>query len=57
MISSAGAFGFTPWIDFNRGYWAVIVLEEPLNRGYSPGELSVALEQELQPLIATALGR
>ncbi|MBX9617160.1 MAG: beta-lactamase family protein [Caulobacteraceae bacterium] len=57
VISSAGAFGFTPWIDFNRGYWAVIVLEEPLNRGYSPGELSVALEQELQPLIATALGR
>jgi D-alanyl-D-alanine-carboxypeptidase/D-alanyl-D-alanine-endopeptidase len=57
VISSAGAFGFTPWVDFNRGYWAVIVTEEPLNRGFDPAERSVALELELQPLIATALGR
>lgn len=55
VISSAGAFGFTPWIDFNRGYWAVIVTEEPLNRGFDPAERSVALELELQPLIAAAL--
>jgi CubicO group peptidase (beta-lactamase class C family) len=57
VISSAGAFGFTPWIDFNRRYWAIIVLEEPLNRGYDPAEVSLALELDLQPLIATALGR
>lgn len=57
VISSAGAFGFTPWIDFGRGYWAIIILEEPLNRGYDPAERALALEQELQPLIATALGR
>lgn len=57
VISSAGAFGFTPWIDFRRGYWAVIVMEEPLNRGYDPAERSLALEQEIQPLIAAALGR
>lgn len=57
IISSAGAFGFTPWIDFNRGYWAVIVTEEPLNRGFDPAERSIALELELQPLIATVLER
>ncbi|PZO02529.1 MAG: hypothetical protein DCF28_08555, partial [Alphaproteobacteria bacterium] len=57
VISSAGAFGFTPWIDFRRGYWAVIVMEEPLNRGYDPAERSLSLEQDLQPLIATAVGR
>jgi D-alanyl-D-alanine-carboxypeptidase/D-alanyl-D-alanine-endopeptidase len=57
VISSAGAFGFTPWIDFNRGYWAVIVTEEPLNRGFDPAERSIALELALQPLIASALGR
>lgn len=57
VISSAGAFGFTPWIDFSRGYWAVIITEEPLNQGFDPAERSIALELELQPLIATALGR
>lgn len=57
VISSAGAFGFTPWIDINRRYWAVIVMEEPLNRGYDPAERSITLELELQPLIAAALGR
>lgn len=57
VISSAGAFGFTPWIDFNRGYWAIIITEEPLNRGFDPAERSIALELALQPLIAGALGR
>lgn len=57
VISSAGAFGFTPWIDFGRGYWGVIVLEEPLNRGYDPAEVAIALELELQPLISAALTR
>lgn len=57
LISSAGAFGFTPWIDFDRGYWAVIVTEEPLNRGFDPAQLSIALELQLQPLITGALRR
>lgn len=57
VISSAGAFGFTPWIDFARDYWAIIVTEEPLNQGFDPAQRSIALEQELQPLIAAALGR
>lgn len=55
-VISAGAFGLTPWMDFGRGYWANIVLEAPLNRGFDPAQRSIALEQELQPLIAEALG-
>lgn len=56
VISSAGAFGFTPRFDFGCRYWAIIVLKEPLNRGFDPAQRSIALEQELQPLIAEALG-
>lgn len=57
VISSAGAFGFTPWIDFDKGYWAILVIEEPLNQGFDPAQRAIALEQELQPLIAEALRR
>jgi D-alanyl-D-alanine-carboxypeptidase/D-alanyl-D-alanine-endopeptidase len=57
IISSAGAFGFTPWIDFGKDYWAIIILEEPLNQGFDPAQRAIALEQELQPLIAAALRR
>ena len=56
VISSAGAFGFTPWIDFRRGYWAIIITEERLDQGFDPAQRSIALEQALQPLIANALG-
>lgn len=49
-ISSPGAFGFTPWIDFEHGYWGIVAMEE------SGGSTSsVELEQALQPLIETAL--
>lgn len=56
VISSAGGLGFTPWIDFGRGYWAIIITEERLDQGFDPAQRSIALEQALQPLIAAALG-
>ncbi len=52
-ISSPGLFGWTPWIDFGNGYYAVIAMEGP-NTVDSSG-MSVALEQRLQPLIVAAL--
>ncbi len=55
-ISSAGAFGFTPWVDFANGYWGIIAMEEIPGAGFSPAAISVTLEQELQPLIEVALG-
>jgi len=54
-ISSPGAYGFTPWIDFENGYYAVIAMEEK-RVGKAPASgYSVKLEQKLQPLIEAAL--
>lgn len=50
-VSSPGAFGWTPWIDYDRSYWGVIAAQA----GFTGSIESVRLEQELQPLIATAL--
>lgn len=54
-LSSSGAFGFTPWIDFEEGYYGIIAMQEwRINR--KPSSLaSVNLEQALQPLIEEAL--
>jgi CubicO group peptidase (beta-lactamase class C family) len=53
IISSPGLFGWTPWIDFDNRYYAVITMEGALVVDSSP--ISVALEQRLQPLIIAAL--
>lgn len=55
IISSPGAFGFTPWVDVDRGYWGIIAMEELFIEGVGASERSVDLEQELQPLILDAL--
>lgn len=52
-ISSPGKFGWTPWIDFDNGYYAIITMEGANDQDSSP--ISVALEQRLQPLIVAAL--
>jgi len=53
-LSSPGAFGFTPFLDRDAGYYAVLGME--IDRGvgenFAPG-----LEQALRPLIAAALAR
>jgi len=54
IISSPGAFGFLPWVDFENGYWAILAMQEPLGLGRSPSTDSVELEQVLQPMILTA---
>lgn len=53
VISSPGLFGWTPWIDFDNRYYAIITMEGAANVDSSP--VSVALEQRLQPLIVAAL--
>ena len=52
ILSSPGAFGWTPWVDFDRGYWAIIGMQQ----GFGGSNESVRLEQQIQPLIAAALG-
>ncbi len=51
-ISSPGAFGFTPWIDYEQGYYGVIAVEE---RTGSDAQAAHDLAQQLQPLITQAL--
>jgi D-alanyl-D-alanine-carboxypeptidase/D-alanyl-D-alanine-endopeptidase len=53
LVSSPGAFGWTPWIDFDRGYWALVGMQE----GVGGSVQGVALEQQLQPLINAYLGK
>ena len=52
LVSSPGAFGWTPWIDLDRGYWAIIGMQQ----GAGGSVESVRLEQQIQPLIGAALG-
>jgi serine-type D-Ala-D-Ala carboxypeptidase/endopeptidase len=57
VLSSPGAFGFTPWYDRATGYYAIIGTEVS-DSGGANGVVSfaVALAQQLKPAIATALG-
>jgi hypothetical protein len=54
MLSSPGAFGFTPWVDRDGGYYAIIGMEID-NSQTGIVNFSVALAQELKPLIRDAL--
>lgn len=51
-ISSPGAFGFTPWVDREHGYYAILGMQFGVMAHQGFG---VKLEQELQPLILKAL--
>jgi hypothetical protein len=55
-ISSPGAFGFTPWIDRQSGYYAILGMELSSN---SNGIVSFAmtLKEQLRPLIVSAMAR
>jgi D-alanyl-D-alanine-carboxypeptidase/D-alanyl-D-alanine-endopeptidase len=52
QISSPGAFGFTPWIDRDAGYYAILGMQDMNNyKTHFGGHL----EQQLAPLIVQAL--
>jgi CubicO group peptidase (beta-lactamase class C family) len=54
VLSSPGAFGFTPWFDRASGYYAIIAMEvTDSSSGVVP--FSVQLAQDLKPLIRAAL--
>lgn len=52
IISSPGAFGFTPWVDLARGYWGIIAFE---NLDGTASTISVQLEQQVQAEIEKLL--
>jgi CubicO group peptidase (beta-lactamase class C family) len=54
VLSSPGAFGFTPWVDRDGGYYAMIAMEvDRAQMGVV--NFSVELAQQLKPLIRAAL--
>jgi hypothetical protein len=56
VLSSPGAFGFTPWLDRAAGYYAILGME--LDRGAVENgvvDFAVRLQQELEPLIREQL--
>lgn len=55
VLSSPGAFGWTPWIDRDGGYYAIIGMEVADARE-GVVNFSVTLAQELKPAIRRALG-
>jgi D-alanyl-D-alanine-carboxypeptidase/D-alanyl-D-alanine-endopeptidase len=54
VISSPGAFGFTPWLDRDGGYYAILGMEVAESQS-GVVAFAVALEQQLKPLIRSAL--
>jgi len=52
--SSPGAFGFTPWVDRDGRYYAIIAMEVDESQS-GVVEFSVNLAQRLKPLIRSAL--
>jgi len=54
VVSSPGAFGYTPWVDRAGGYYAIIAMEVTESQS-GIVEFSVDLAQELKPLIRAAL--
>lgn len=57
VISSPGAFGFTPWVDRSANVACMIVTQEARSSAADVGvvKFSIDLEQALQPLIRAAL--
>jgi hypothetical protein len=54
VVSSPGAFGFTPWVDRDGGYFAILGMEVTESDS-GVVQFAVSLEQELKPLIRAAL--
>jgi CubicO group peptidase (beta-lactamase class C family) len=54
-MSSPGAFGWTPWLDRQAGYYAVIAMLQTNASGSGVVAFSVSLAQSLKPDIVRAL--
>lgn len=55
VVSSPGAFGWNPWIDFENRYFAIVAMREADVEGGSPATASVRFGLEIRPAIEAAL--
>jgi CubicO group peptidase (beta-lactamase class C family) len=54
-ISSIGAYGFTPWVDFDYGYFGVLMIEQQNASMPSISERAHVALQDMSPLVRAAL--
>lgn len=54
VLSSPGAFGFTPWFDRDAGYYAILGMEVSESQSGITA-FAVSLAQDLKPLIRAAM--
>jgi D-alanyl-D-alanine-carboxypeptidase/D-alanyl-D-alanine-endopeptidase len=58
LVTSPGAFGFTPWLDRDAGYYAILGMQlADTGGGDRPAEFAMKLLTQLRPLIRAQLGR
>lgn len=56
VLSSPGAFGWTPWFDRDAGYYAIIGIYGSSSGSFGVTPFTVNLAQQLKPEIRRALG-
>ncbi|RKH10142.1 class A beta-lactamase-related serine hydrolase [Corallococcus sp. CA053C] len=56
-VSSPGAFGFTPWVDRDSGYYAILGMELESTQEQRVAAFAIRLEQQLRPEIGAAVAR
>ncbi|MBL8622745.1 MAG: beta-lactamase family protein [Myxococcales bacterium] len=56
-LSSAGAFGFTPWVDREHGYYAILGMQLDTTGTDGIANFALDVEQAVQPLIVAELAR
>ncbi|WP_404368980.1 serine hydrolase domain-containing protein [Corallococcus coralloides] len=56
-VSSPGAFGFTPWVDRDSGYYAILGMELEVTQVERVVAFAMALEQQLRPAIRDAVAQ
>jgi CubicO group peptidase (beta-lactamase class C family) len=55
VLSSPGAFGFTPWVDREAGYYAVLGMQLDVTDTEGAAGFALGLAQALQPLLREAM--
>ncbi|RYZ40557.1 MAG: hypothetical protein EOO71_15550 [Myxococcaceae bacterium] len=55
VVSSPGAFGFTPWVDRDGGSYAIPGMQLEATNEERVGAFSVELEQQLRPELRAAV--
>lgn len=56
-ISSTGAFGFTPWVDFGARYWGVLMVQQPSGGSPTIGQRSHEAVADISAIVRPLLAQ